>query len=236
MRLIFAMIAGLGTPVAADPVVVFAAASLKEPLDVLAAQMDVVVSYGGSGALARQIMLGAPADVVLLANDAWMQDLIAAGLVTDVADFASNSLVLIGPAKASDVALADLPSVLGDQKIAMGFTRAVPAGIYGRMAFEHLALWPAVSANVVEVDNVRSALVLVARAEAAFGVTYATDTRVTDAVRILAQFAPETHPPVRYTGGQVSNDPAVKAFWDLVQSDAGQAVFAQVGFLPAVTP
>jgi len=238
MKLMIALCAAFaGSPVVADPVVVFAAASLKEPIDTLAAQLgDVVVSYGGSGALARQVMQGAPADVVLLANDAWMQELVAANAVTDTADFASNRLVLIGQAGAADIDLADLPQALDDAKLAMGFTQAVPAGIYGRAALDALGLWDAVAPHVVALDNVRAVLTLVARGEAAFGITYATDARASDAVRIVAQFDPATHPAVRYTGGLVSGTAAAAAFWDQLQGPSGQVILAEAGFLPAVAP
>mgnify|MGYP000953312439 FL=1 len=90
MRFIWAAVMAMWTGAAvAEPVVVFAAASLKEPIDALAAEMgDVVVSYGGSGTLARQVMQGAPADVVLLANADWLEDL--AGTVHGATDFASK--------------------------------------------------------------------------------------------------------------------------------------------------
>jgi len=66
-------------PVWAEDLVIFAAASLKEPLDRIVADWpETRVSYGGSGALARQIQQGAPADVVLLANAAWMNVLVEA--------------------------------------------------------------------------------------------------------------------------------------------------------------
>lgn len=229
MKLIVSLCALIAAPVAADPVVVFAAASLKGPLDRL--ESDIVVSYGGSGALARQIQQGAPADVVLLANDAWMQDLIDANAVTDVADFASNTLVVIGPSDAPDLDLAKLPITLGDGKLAMGFTQAVPAGIYGRAALENLDLWNAVAGNVVELDNVRAALSLVARGEAALGITYATDALITDAVRVVARFDPADHPPIRYRGGLVSNDADAVAFWALLQGEAGQAALSAAGFI-----
>jgi len=224
----------LVTPAVADPVVVFAAASLKEPLDMLAATGDVVVSYGGSGALARQVSLGAPADIILLANDAWMQNLVTAGIVTDVADFASNALVLIGPPDAPDIDIGALPSLLADSKLAMGFFNAVPAGIYGRAAFENLGVWDAIAPNVVAVDNVRAALALVARKEAAFGVTYATDARATRDVRIVANFDPADHPVIRYTGARVSDNPDALAFWALLRGPQGQAALAGFGFLPPV--
>ena len=86
--LLCAVIAG---PAQADDLVVFAAASLKEPLDAIAAQMpDVRVSYAGSGTLARQIQQGAPADVVVLAHDAWMDVLVAQKAVDIPVAFAGN--------------------------------------------------------------------------------------------------------------------------------------------------
>lgn len=238
MKLILSLCASLiAAPVLADPVVVFAAASLKEPIDALAAELgDVVVSYGGSGALARQVLHGAPADVVLLANDVWMQELQAADVVSDVADFASNSLVVIGPAGAADLAIANLSQALGADKLAMGFTRAVPAGIYGHAALVSLSMWDDVAANVVEVDNVRAVLALVARGEVAFGITYATDAAVSDAVRVVARFDAGLHPPIRYTGGVVSGRTEATAFWAALQGAQGQLVLSNGGFLRSVAP
>src|SRR6266480_3287441 len=60
---------------------VFAAASLKESLDEQARKFEgetgisIVVSYGGSNALAKQIEAGAPADVFISADLEWMDKL-----------------------------------------------------------------------------------------------------------------------------------------------------------------
>ncbi len=57
---------------------VFGAASLKEALDEQAKQFEaatgnkVVVSYGASNALAKQIEAGAPADLFISADLDWM--------------------------------------------------------------------------------------------------------------------------------------------------------------------
>src|SRR4051812_44330683 len=119
---------------------VFAAASLREALDEQVRQFEattgnsVVVSYGGSNALARQIDAGAPADVFLSADLEWMDYLtlhhrIATGTR---AVLLRNTLVLVAP-KSSTVKLAIVPGValaaaLGDGKLAMANPESVPAG------------------------------------------------------------------------------------------------------------
>ena len=230
MRFIWAAVMAMWTGAAvAEPVVVFAAASLKEPIDALAAEMgDVVVSYGGSGTLARQVMQGAPADVVLLANADWLEDL--AGAVHGAADFASNELVLIGGVDAPDLLLADLPVALGADRLAIGAVNSVPAGIYGKAGLEALGIWDSVKDHLAEVDNVRAALVLVARGEVPYGVTYATDVAARDAVRLVARFPDTSHPVIRYVGGLVSDRPEAAAFWDALQGEQGQAILADFGF------
>ncbi|HKL22899.1 MAG TPA: molybdate ABC transporter substrate-binding protein [Tichowtungia sp.] len=56
-------------------------------------------SFGSSGALARQIQSGAPADLFLSANQKWMDALAAGGLMDESSrvDLLRNRLVLIVP-------------------------------------------------------------------------------------------------------------------------------------------
>jgi molybdate transport system substrate-binding protein len=220
-------------------VVVFAAASLKEPLDRIAATFDgVVVSYGGSGTLARQVGLGAPADVVLLANADWMAILSDAGDVraTSIVDFASNRLVVVGPADVATIALdeASMLRALGNGRVAIGLTKAVPAGIYAKAALQSQGLWDALSDRLAEVDNVRAALALVARGQAPLGIVYQSDVRVSQGVKELAIFPPDAHPPIRYVGAITTQatDPAAAAFLAYLLGDAGQATLADAQFLP----
>ncbi|MEO1580157.1 MAG: molybdate ABC transporter substrate-binding protein [Pseudomonadota bacterium] len=226
-------------PARAD-VLVFAAASLKEPLDEITAPMDGVrVSYAGSGTLARQITLGAPADVVLLANVEWMDVLVEGGHVKPgtVQDFASNRLVLVGPAEASDVPLtpAGLDAALGDGRMALGMTEAVPAGIYARTALTELGLWDGLEDRLAEVDSVRSALALVIRGQAPLGIVYASDARISDAIRPLATFPAESHPPIRYTAALTTNAaPEATAVLTALMGPEGQMAIAAAGFLPPV--
>ena len=84
---------------------VFAAASLKPSLDEIAPLFEkkygikLVMSYAGSGALARQIEYGAPADIFISANESWVHHLVNAGLIRDSIALFSNALVLIENSK-----------------------------------------------------------------------------------------------------------------------------------------
>lgn len=236
--LLFGLILMLIAPSARAEVLIFAAASLKGPLDRIAAQYDdVVISYGGSGTMARQVSFGAPADIVLLANADWMDVLVDGGHVQrdTVVDFASNRLVLIGRQGTGRVALeADaLLERLGDGRLAVGLTEAVPAGIYAKAALQSLGLWDATKDRLAEVDNVRAALTKVARGQTQLGIVYRTDTRVSDAVVEVAAFPVESHPPIIYLGALTNkaNDDAQSVLAYLLSPD-GQAILAESGFLP----
>ena len=241
-RLVLALMASIPAagPVLAEDVLVFAAASLALPLDRMAEDLPgVAVSYGGSGALARQVLQGAPADVVVLAHPEWIAVLEDGDVLTpgSIRTVAGNTLVLAGPAGAPAVELADLPTILGDGRIATGFVDAVPAGQYAKAALIHLGLWDTLSDRLAETDNVRAALALVARGEAPFGIVYGSDVHGTDAVALLATFPPESHPPIRYEAAlTVAARPGAAQVLDWLTGPDGQAAFAAAGFLPARGP
>ena len=164
----------LTSSVAAEQITVFAASSLKETLEEIAADFtsetghDVVLSFAGSSALARQIEFGAPADIFISASTDWMDHLEKEELIAPATrfDLVGNRLVLVGPVDGSaEVVLnadTNMAALLHGGKLAMALTDAVPAGIYGKAALEHLGLWQDVAAFVAQTDNVRAALALVA--------------------------------------------------------------------------
>ncbi len=241
-RLLLALLACLSFAAAqAGQVTVFAAASLKDALEEITTgfQADtgnrVSLSLAGSSALARQIQLGAPVDVYISANMLWMDFLEAKGLTEPDSrvDLLGNELVLIAAGQNADkVDLAKLPTLLGAGHLAMAQLNAVPAGIYGKAALEHLGLWPGLSAKVAQTDNVRAALVLVSLGEAPFGIVYATDAQADKNVRVVARFPPNSHAPIIYPAAVVAgrNNPAATAFLAHLRSPSARAVFERYGF------
>lgn len=246
-RAIVAALAAVGIALApmqaaADEVVVFAAASLTDALDRIAAgwsaetQHKAVISYAGSSALARQIQQGAPADIFVSASIDWM-DAVAGDLREGTRrDLLGNTLVLI--AHGGDAAPVtvddslDLGGMLGDGRLAMALVDAVPAGIYGKAALTSLGLWDDVEARVAQTDNVRAALALVARNEAPLGVVYATDAAAEDDVSIIGTFPAESHAPIVYPAAITaeSQSPVAAAFLDYLGSDAARAIWEAEGF------
>jgi len=235
-------------PAGSAPLTVFAASSLKETLDEAGALyarthgVPVRVSYAATSALARQIENGAPADVFIAADRDWM-DVLARERLIDARtrrDIAGNSLVLIAPAtrRLHPITLArgmNLRGLLGrDGRLAVALTASVPAGRYARTALVALGEWPSLQPRVVEAENVRAALQLVARGEAALGIVYATDARAEPRVREVARFPANLHPRIRYPAARVasSGHPQAAAFTAWLASPAAQAVFHRHGFPP----
>ncbi len=240
-----ALALSVGPASAGAAIVVFAAASLKNALDDAATAFtaetgtDVTLAYAGSSALARQIEAGAPADVFISANVAWM-DWLAARERIDPAtrrDLLRNRLVLIAAGRgAPHIALepgATLGARLGDGRIAMALVDAVPAGIYGKAALTALGAWDALAPRVAQADNVRAALALVARGEAPYGIVYATDASAEDGVTVVATFPETSHPPIVYPAAVVAeaaDATAAAAFVAYLGSDAARPLFERQGF------
>jgi len=228
------------------PLTVFAAASLKESLDEVAVAyqkqtgQEVRVSYAASSALARQIEQGAPADVFVSADLDWMDYLQQRKLVDTPTrrNLLGNTLVLVAPATGNTKAVtlkhgADLLPRLGAKgRLALALTASVPAGKYAKASFTSLGVWDALAPRVAEAENVRAALMLVARGEAPLGVVYGSDAKAEPAVRVVATFPATSHPPIVYPVARLSagTHPQAAAFTRWLAAPAATAIFRKHGF------
>jgi molybdate transport system substrate-binding protein len=247
MALLRLVLAGFlaAAPLQAAEVTVFAAASLKTALDEIAAGWQAesgnraVLSYGGSAALAKQIMQGAPADVFISAAPEWMDAVAEAGRIVPESrvDILGNRLVLIahgaGVAPVTLDAATDLAGMLGGGRLSMAMVDSVPAGQYGREALTSLGLWDSVKDSLAQSENVRVALQLVSLGEAPLGIVYASDA-IADAatVSVVATFPEESHSPIIYPAAVIAagSKPESQAFVDYLSSPAARVVFEAQGF------
>lgn len=208
--------------VAKADVVIFAASSLKTALDEVLVGMDARVSYGGSGALARQIMQGAPADVFVSANPVWMDAVADKVAVADRVDLLSNAIVVVS---------RDQDMLQAEGHVAMGLLNSVPVGIYGKAYLQAAGLWVSVAPRVVETDSARAALALAARGEVAYAVVYATDAAAAPSLKVVASLPPRDDLPILYPMAVLSDQPGARDVFDHLQTAGARAVFARHGFL-----
>jgi molybdate transport system substrate-binding protein len=236
--LVLAVATGCARP-APTTLTVSVAASLQDAIAEAAraypaAHIDF--NYGASGALARQIVNGAPVDVFLSAAPKPMDDLAAQGLILPGTrrDLLRNDIVLIGPALRSFTDLAT-PAV---KIIALGDPASVPAGDYGRQVLTALHLWDAVQPKLVLAKDVRQVLSYVGTGNADAGIVYATDAKSAPNVRVAATAPPGTHTPVVYPVAVIKSTHApvaARAFAAYLAGPHARSIFEAHGFT-AVQP
>ncbi len=223
---------------------VFAAASMKTALDAIALKYVAegkpapVISYGSSGTLAKQIQGGAPADLFISADQKWMDVLDKDSAIDPKTreTLLGNTLVLVAPADATaTLKIAkdfDLAGALGDGKLAVCTVSSCPAGIYGKEALETLGVYKAVESKLAQADNVRAALLLVARGEAKYGIVYGTDAKAEPKVKVVDTFPETSHMPIVYPVAVVkgSKNPDAAGFEAYLHSPEAKTILTGQGF------
>lgn len=245
-RLVLTLLLTLAPVIAhAQGVTVMAAASLTDAMRSLgqawAAKGNPAprFSLAASSALARQIEQGAPADIFISADEAWMDHLQQRALIVDATRTSplGNQLVLIAPTDQPGtfdvVPGVDLMTRLGAQgRIATGDPASVPVGRYARSALGALGVWDQVSPRLARAENVRAALLLVERGEAPLGIVYATDAASSKGVRIVGTFPGSSHPPISYSFAVVrrGDRPEVQALFAFLTGPEAAPVYRSFGF------
>jgi molybdate transport system substrate-binding protein len=222
-------------------VIVSVAASAREVIERLAEDFQAVsdtrvqVNSGPSSGLANQIIAGAPADLLLSANQQWADELERAGKAEATVRLLTNKLVLVVPANnPADVhEPGDLKSPKA-KKVALAGDK-VPAGIYAEQSLGKLGLLDELlfQGKVVRGHDVRSALGYVERGEAEAGIVYSTDVKATPGVKIEYEFDPQLHDEIVYVMVLVRHDgqnPEARTLYEFLQSDQVNTRYAEFGF------
>lgn len=232
----------LALPAFAQELTVSAAASLTDAFDAAKAAFEskhegvtIVINYGSSGALFRQIEQGAPVDVFAAANPKWMDRAEEAGLVEPKTrtDFARNTLVLTTPAENS-AGIAKAADLLEDhvERIAMGTPETVPAGQYARESLVMLGYWDTLAFKYIYAENVRAVLDYLRRGEVDAGFVYRTDAmQGGEEVAIIEEMPlknPVTYPIAIMK--ESGNKELAARFIDFLGSDEGMAILEEYGF------
>ncbi|MEQ8267554.1 MAG: molybdate ABC transporter substrate-binding protein [Parvibaculum sp.] len=206
----------------------------------------VRLSFGSSGNFFRQIRQGAPFEMFLSADEAFVQDLAAAGETADEgALYGVGRIVLIlpkGSPLAADGSLADLAAALEDgrlKKFAIANPEHAPYGRAAEEALRHAGLWEAIQDRLVHGENVSQAAQFALSGSTQGGIV-AWSLALAPEVAARGTYAPipETaHKPLRQrmvllkgAGG------TARAFHAFMQGEEARAIMRRYGFvLPGET-
>jgi molybdate transport system substrate-binding protein len=225
------------------PLRVAAASDLQAALPRLADRFQVRTGIGitptflSSGVLAQQIKQGAPYDLFLSANEAFVRNLADGGLIRaeSVHPYARGSLVLAvyGEMDGRVGSVNDLikPEV---KKIALANPETAPYGRAGKQALKRAGLWEQLRPKVVIAESVRQALLYAQKGDAEAALVGRAISDVAG-VRTVA-IDTKLYDPIVQALGIVADSPRradAEAFATFVLGDEGQAILKGVGFQPA---
>lgn len=229
-------------PVRAATVTVFAAASLTDSLQQIAAGYEknsgdsVVFNFAASGVLARQIEAGAPADIFFSADERQMEAVAVQGLLVKESrrDLLGNTLVIVTPPETSTIrSPMDLTNAVM-RRIALGDPRNVPAGTYAKAYLTKIGCWAAVESKLVPCENVRAVLAVVESGNADAGIVYKTDAAISKKVNVAYEVPAADGPKIVYPIALVKDSPqpdAAKKFLAWLASESSAGVFRGFGFI-----
>jgi molybdate transport system substrate-binding protein len=196
----------------------------------------ITPTFQSSGVLTQQIKQGAPFDVFLAANEAFVSDLAGGGFIRPESAhaYARGSLVLAvysgldGRIKS----LADLtrPEV---KKIALANPETAPYGRAGKQALERSGLWEKVQPKIVIAESVRQALLYAQKGDAEAALVGRAIADVPE-VRTV-EVDDGLYDPIVQALGIIADSPhraEAEAFATFVLGGEGQAILKDFGFRP----
>lgn len=219
-----------------------AAASLTSPMNDIKeayekehSNIKLVINFGSSGSLQKQIEEGAPVDVFLSAGQKQMDALQTGGLIDEKSrvNFLGNEIVLIVPAGKAGVSsfedlATDKVSIVG-----LGDFGSVPAGQYAQETLTSMKIIDQVTPKAVFAKDVKEVLAWVESGNADAGVVYSSDAKGSDKVTVVASAPAGTHKPIVYPGAIVKsskNASEAQKFLDYLKSPVAGQIFEKYGF------
>ena len=191
--------------------------------------IDIGFVFGSSGLLREQVINGAPFDVYVSANLAFVDEVIAAGagLGESQRAFAVGRLALIA---APGIALpSDLATIDDFSRLVIANPAHAPYGVAAREALTRLDLLGTIGRRLIFADNVADAVRIVDAGEADFGIV-ALSLVISREHRELPT---SLHEPIRQSlvvTTRGANNPAAARFVQFLQSSDGTSILRRFGF------
>lgn len=234
--------------VEAKPPLVAAASDLKFALDEIIGRfqrdtgLEVRVSYGASGNLARQIEQGAPFELFLSADEEFVRRLQARGIARDAgALYALGHLVIFTPTGSplrADPTLESLRSRLASGvfgRFAIANPEHAPYGRAAELVLRRLDLWEDIQPRLVVGENVAQAAQFASGGNAEGGLI-AHSLALAPELQARGSFAPVAnglYEPLRQRMVLLRNaSPGAVRLYDYLGSPASREVLGRYGFTP----
>jgi len=211
--------------------------SLKESYEKRTPNVELVINYGSSGLLQKQIEEGAPVDIFLSAGKKQMDELESKGFLIPGTrmNLLGNTLVLIvSKEKKSQIkSFADL--VDKAQSISIGQPETVPAGKYSKETLTNLKLWEKLNKRIMFANDVRQVLAYVESGNVDAGLVYQTDTVVLKSAAVVTAAPADAHSPIVYPMALIKgskNRAAAEKFVAFLKTADSSKVFKKYKFIP----
>ncbi|MGI2260956.1 molybdate ABC transporter substrate-binding protein [Shewanella sp. GXUN23E] len=245
-RLLISLMLLFPALVLADTPAIAAAANIKFALDDIAKDFardtgqTVRISYGSSGNFVAQIKNGAPFQLFMSADEKYIDQLQADGLVTaEPVEYAVGRLALAAPKNSPltlDTELNGLKTMLAADKIkrfAIANPEHAPYGERAKEYLEHFGLWQSIQPKLIYGENASQA--------AQFAISGSTQGGIVPLSLVKApQFTARANYielPSEFHGNLAQDmvllpnaGATARAFFDYLQSDKARQVFVDYGF------
>jgi molybdate transport system substrate-binding protein len=234
------------TASAEAPPVIAAASDLKFAVEEIAAAFaaetgeEVRLAFGSTGNFAMQIRQGAPFEMFMAADEAFVLELAAEGLTRDEGVlYGEGRIVLLAPegsALVPDAGLDSLAALLEDgrlTRLAIANPEHAPYGRRAQEALMHRGLWEAVQPHLVLGENVSQAaqFALSGNAEGgiiAYSLALAPDVAAKSRFALIPK---DWHEPLLQRMVLLDGaGPVAERFYDYMQSQTAREIMVRYGF------
>jgi len=229
----------------AQPVEVYAATGVAGALEEIAAVFQkktgtpVHVTSGGSLALSRQILQGAPADIFVPEGPGALVPLLRVSKVNEQSShlLATNTLVVAARA-GSALPPATPEEIAGERfrQISIADPDATTAGIHAKHSLMSLHLWERLGTKIRISPDVKKALASVESGEADLGIAYATDVRTSEGLAVVLSLPETSHGPIQYIAAFVARpgaSRAVRPFLEFLRGPEARKALLDASLTPA---
>lgn len=187
--------------------------------------LNIRVQSGASSLIARQIAGGLPCDVIILADNEWMDFLSNQKIIEPSTrrPFLKNRLVWIAN---------KIPNKHVEKgRIAMADAEHVPAGKYAKAALLYSGDWAKIAPHVISAPDARTALLWVEQGEADQGIVYESDALSSNRVKITSYIEASAKRPILYPIAQCrSRNKLAKNLYRILTQSKEIEIFRRFGF------